>query len=234
VDDSVGRIMAYLKKKGLDKDTMIVFTSDNGFMVGEHGLIDKRNAYEPSIRVPLIVYAPGYVPNGQVNDARISNLDFAPTFLDLAGVAPPPQFEGKSTLPLWSGRMAAADWKRDDFVYEYYWEWNFPMTPTTFAIERHRVKYIQYHGVYDLEELYDVSKDPDEMNNLIDDPAYAQVRGQLRRTLYQRLANREGKHVVPFSQRQSAGYVKRDRDGPSAAPFPDNWLVDTAGSNKAK
>jgi arylsulfatase A-like enzyme len=225
VDDSVGRLLAYLKDSGLEKDTMIVFTSDNGFLIGDHGLIDKRNAYEGSIRIPMVVYAPGLVPAGITNPGRISTLDFAPTFLDLAHATRPPQLEGKSALPLFTGEVAAADWKPQDFVYEYYWEWNFPMTPTTFAIERDRMKYIQYHGIYDLEEIYDLAKDPDEMHNLIDDPAQLQTKIALRKALFEQLANAQGQRGVPFTERFSRGAVRRSRAGSGAAPFPDSWLV---------
>jgi arylsulfatase A-like enzyme len=226
VDDSLGRILDYLRKNGLEKDTMVVFTSDNGFLIGDHGLIDKRNAYEGSVRIPMVVYAPGLVPAGVTNPGRIRNLDFAPTFLDVAHVAMPPQFEGKSALPLMTGAVSAADWKPGDFVYEYYWEWNFPMTPTTFAIERDRVKYIQYHGIYDLEELYDLAKDPDEMHNLIEDPSMLQTKIALRKALFEQLADSSGRHAVPFTERFSRGVVRRDREGTGAAPFPDDWLVE--------
>ena len=192
VDDSVGQILAYLKDNHLDKNTMVVFTSDNGFMVGEHGLIDKRNAYEASVRIPLVVYAPGLVPAGVTNPVQVRNLDFAPTFLDLAHVPLPPQFEGQSVLPVATGKVPAKDWRAQDFVYEYYWDWMFPMTPTTFAITRDRVKYIQYFGIYDTEEIYDLSKDPEEMTNLIDDPAYLERKVELRRALFQQLGNAEG------------------------------------------
>jgi arylsulfatase A-like enzyme len=225
VDDSVGRLLDYLKASGLEKDTMVVFTSDNGFLIGDHGLIDKRNAYEGSIRIPMVVYAPGLVPAGVTNPGRLSTLDFAPTFLDLARAARPPQLEGKSALPLLTGAVAAADWKPADFVYEYYWEWNFPMTPTTFAIERGRVKYIQYHGIYDIEELYDLARDPDEMQNLIDDPAQLQTKVALRKALFDALADARGRRAVPFTERNSRGVVRRNRDGSGAAPFPDAWLV---------
>ncbi len=226
VDESVGRLLEYLKANGLEKDTMIVFTSDNGFLIGDHGLIDKRNAYEGSIRVPLLVYAPGLVPPGVTNPGRIRNLDFAPTFLDVAHVPRPPQFEGRSALPLMTGTLAPQDWHPGDFVYEYYWEWNFPMTPTTFAIERDRLKYIQYHGVYDIEELYDLDKDPDEMDNLIDNPAHLQAKIALRKALFDQLADPRGQHAVPFTERFSRGVVRRDRAGTGAAPFPDSWLVE--------
>jgi len=224
VDESVGRILKSLRKQGLEKNTLIVFYSDNGFLFGDHGLIDKRNAYEPSVRVPMVAYAPGLLPKGVVNPVRVRNLDLAPTFLDVAHVAAPPQFEGKSILPVASGKVAPDAWKEDDFVYEYYWEWTFPHTPTTFAIEHGRVKYIQYHGVWDLEELYDLERDPGEMRNLIDDPAFRETKIDLRRRLYAALANRDGKHVVPYTERTSTGVVFRNEDGAEAAPFPPEWL----------
>ena len=225
VDDSVGKIVEYLKKNGLEKDTLIVFTSDNGYQIGEHGLIDKRNAYESSVRVPMVIYEPGTVPAGVKNEGRIRNLDFAPTFLDLAGVAKPVQFEGVSAWPLITGQQPASAWQAPDFVYEYYWEWSFPMTPGTFAIERDRLKYIQYYGVYDTDELYDLAKDPNEMRNLIDDPAYLDAKITLRDALYKSLADRQGRHVIPYTKRQAIGSVRRDINGTGAAPFPDKWLV---------
>jgi arylsulfatase A-like enzyme len=224
VDESLGRILSYLRKNKLENQTLIVFYSDNGFLFGDHGLIDKRNAYEPSVRVPMVAYAPGLLPKGAVNPARVRNLDLAPTFLDVAHVAPPQQFEGRSVLPVATGKVAPSAWKDDDFVYEYYWEWTFPQTPTTFAIEHGRVKYIQYHGVWDLEELYDLERDPGEMRNLIDDPAYLQTKIDLRHRLYADLANRDGKHVVAYTERTSEGLVYRNRQGAEAAPFPPAWL----------
>lgn len=225
IDDSLGRIMSYLRENGLEKDTLVVFTSDNGFQIGEHGLIDKRNAYEASVRVPLLVWEPGTVPAGKVNEGRIRNLDFAPTFLDLAGVERPAQFEGQSAWDLWRGKLAAKDWKPGDFIYEYYWEFNFPMTPGTFAIERDRVKYITYYGIWDTEELYDLKSDPDEMHNLINAPAWGTKKMELRKALYDQLANSDGKHVIPYGMRDTIGAVRRDIDGTRAADFPDQWYV---------
>ena len=225
VDDSLGRIFSYLQENGLEKDTLVVFTSDNGFQIGDHGLIDKRTAYEPSVRVPLLVWEPGTVPAGMINTGRIRNLDFAPTFLDIAGAPEPEQFEGKSTWDLMNGTLRAADWSAPDFVYEYYWEYNFPMTPGTFAIQRGDIKYIQYYGVYDTDELYDLSNDPGEMNNLVDDPEYFERKLELREALYQQLADRNGKHVIPYGKRQSIGAVRRLQGGTGAAPFPDSWYI---------
>lgn len=233
VDDSVGRVREYLRAHGLEDNTLIVFTSDNGFLIGDHGLIDKRNAYEGSVRVPLVISAPGLVAAGQTNPGRIRNLDFAPTFLDVAGVPQPEQFDGQSVLPLISGKVRPEDWKPQDFIYEYYWEWNFPQTPGTFAIERNRLKYIQYYGIYDIEELYDLSKDPEERRNLIDDPAYLDARIELRKALFEQLADREGRHSIPYTARQSKGAVLRNRNGTGAAPFPDNWLVEPNRRDRA-
>lgn len=226
VDDSLGRIMAYLQEKGLDKNTMVVFYSDNGYLIGEHGLIDKRNAYEGSIRVPMVVYAPGLMPAGATNPARVRNLDLAPTFLDVGRAAKPANMEGQSILPLASGRQSAKDWNASDMIYEYYWEWTFPMTPTTFAIQRGDMKYIQYHGIWDMEELYNVTEDPQEKRNLIDDERYLAVKVALRKGLFEQLRNKQGQHVVPYTERLSRGIVRRDRRGTTAAQFPDQWLVE--------
>lgn len=226
VDDSLGRIMAYLRKHKLDRDTMVVFTSDNGFLIGDHGLIDKRNAYQGSVRVPLLMWQPGSVPAGATNVGRIRNLDFAPTFLDLAGLSRPANFEGRSALPLITGKVAVKDWAPQDFVYEYYWEWSFPMTPGTFAIQREDLKYIQYYGIYDTDELYDLARDPEERTNLINDPAYLQAKIELRKALFTQLADREGRHAIPYGQRLSIGSVRRNRTGPGAAQFPEEWLVE--------
>ncbi len=225
IDDSLGRIMAYLEENNLVENTMVVFTSDNGYLIGEHGLIDKRNAYEASVRVPMVISAPGLLPKGVTNEARVRNLDTAPTFLDVAGAEEPEQFEGKSFLPVATGEQTKDQWGEPDFVYEYYWEWSFPMTPTTFAIERGPFKYIQYHGIWDIEELYDLSKDPEEMHNLIDNPDYTNKVMELRVALYEELANSEGKHNVPFHARLAEGMNLRDKNGPKAAEFPKKWKV---------
>jgi arylsulfatase A-like enzyme len=164
------------------------------------------------------------LPKGVVNPVRVRNLDLAPTFLDVAHVAAPSQFEGKSVLPVASGKVAPSAWKEDDFVYEYYWEWTFPQTPTTFAIESGRLKYIQYHGVWDIEELYDVENDPAEMHNLIDEPRYVQTKLDLRHKLFAALASNKGQHVVPYTERRSEGAVYRDKNGTGAASFPPQWL----------
>lgn len=226
VDDGIGRILAFLRANRLDENTLIVFTSDNGFLVGEHGLIDKRNAYQPSVRIPFLAYQPGTVPAGRAIQGRIRNLDFAPTILDVAGVDAPAAYEGRSAWPLLRGAIPDTSWQPDDFIYEYYWEWTFPMTPGTFSITRGDLKYIQYYGVYDLEELYDLADDPAEMNNLIDDPTHLDAKIQLREALYDGLRDRSGRHVIPYSQRRAMGSVRRMDGGPTAADFPVSWYVE--------
>lgn len=224
VDDSLGRILDWLRDHGVEQNTIVVFTSDNGFLFGDHGLIDKRNAYEPSVRVPLLVYAPGLVPAGAVNPTRVRNLDFAPTFLDFAGVSIPPYFEGRSFRDVAAGEVTPEAWKAPDFIYSYFWEWSFPHTPTTFAISSGSTKYIQYHGIWDTEELYDLAADPGEMNNLIDDPAWRARKIELRAKLFDGLARSSGEHAVPYTERTNEGIVWRSKNGGVAAPFPDKWL----------
>ncbi len=232
VDDSIGAIWSYLEENGLEDETMVIFYSDNGFLIGDHGLIDKRNAYEGSVRVPMVVAAPGKIPAGVTNDAMVRNLDLAPTFLEVAGIESPPQFEGESWWHLATGELKLEEWAEPDFIYEYFWEWSFPMTPTTFAIQRGPLKYIQYHGIWDLEELYDVDADPLEVHNLINESEYYQVRQELRRALYQRLKSPSGRAAVPFHARLAEGVNLRDRNGPTAAPFPDAWKVEPNRSDR--
>ena len=223
VDESVGRLRKRLQMAGLDQDTVIIFYSDNGFLTGDHGLIDKRNAYESSVRVPMIVYAPGDAQPGSKNMTRVRNLDLAPTFLDIAGVDAPSHFEGKSAWALITGEETRATWGEPDFLYQYYWEWSFPMTPTTLAITRGDIKYIQYHGIWDLEELYDLAKDPMEKVNRINDPDYYFIRQELRESLFSQAANPRGENAIPYTPRLAEGMNLRDKNGPKVAPFPAAW-----------
>jgi len=164
VDDSVGRIVATLREQGRLDSTLLVFTSDNGFQFGEQGLIDKRTMYEASIKVPLIVHWPDRIPAAERRKHMVLNIDFAPTFLEAAGVPIPASVQGASFLPLLN--EADAPW-RGAFFYEYFWERTFPQTPTVLGIRTDRYKYMQFHGIDDVYELYDMQNDPLEQHNLI-------------------------------------------------------------------
>ncbi len=227
VDDSIGRVRQYLKDHNLDKNTIIMVMGDNGFMFGEHGLIDKRNAYEESIRVPLIASGPGFDAGRVVNDV-VANIDIAPTILEAAGLQKPKEYDGSSFLSLGTGKEPA-EARSKTFVYEYFWEYNFPYTPTTFAIRGERYKYINYYGVWDTEELYDLQEDPKEMHNLInsDDPVIVKIKQNLRQELFAKLGDHEGKNIIPYNVKLSEGVVQRYDDngkGVKSADFPQNWM----------
>ena len=153
------------------KTHLVIYMGDNGFMLGEHGLIDKRQAYEESMRVPMIAWAPGFIDAGSTITENILNIDIAPTFLDVADGSMPDghTVDGRSFLSVLENGMAD-EW-RSTFVYQYFWEHAFPHTPTTYAIRGDRYKYIYYHGVWDKNELYDLQNDPREMYNLVNVPS---------------------------------------------------------------
>lgn len=176
VDDSVGRVVETLRESGKLDDTLILFTSDNGFQFGEHGLIDKRTMYEASIKVPLIAHCPDMIPGGQRRTELVQNIDFAPTLLEAAGQPIPDTIQGRSFLDVLTGTEKS--W-RDAILYEYFWERAFPHTPTVLGVRTERYKFMRYHGVWDRYELYDLQEDPDEMNNLLGDYLIESQAGQL-------------------------------------------------------
>jgi N-acetylglucosamine-6-sulfatase len=184
LDESVGRVLDYLNESGLARSTLVLYMGDNGFLLGEHGLIDKRHAYEESMRVPMLAYAPGYVPPGSKVDALVRNIDVAPTVLALTGVESGHEMDGRSFLPALRGLPLADE---GEFLYEYYWEYAFPQTPTVFALRGERYKYILYHGVWDLQELYDLQTDPRERYNLVGVPEHQARVKQMRARLFDRL-----------------------------------------------
>jgi N-acetylglucosamine-6-sulfatase len=192
VDESIESVIDWVAKNGMADNTIIVYMGDNGFQFGEHGLIDKRNAYEASMRVPLLVWAPGLVKAGTVIPKMILNIDLAPTFLDIAGIPKPSQMQGESFLPLLKGQNIP--W-RDKIFYEYYWEQAFPQTPTMFAVRTDRYKYISYNGIWDINELYDLQNDPYEMNNLIRDKNMEAIGLQLRDDLNNWLEQTNGLQI---------------------------------------
>ncbi|MGQ0812940.1 MAG: sulfatase/phosphatase domain-containing protein, partial [Gemmatimonadota bacterium] len=192
LDESVGRVLDYVQKAGLANNTLVIYMSDNGFSLGEHGLIDKRHAYEESIRIPMIAWGPGMVPAGVRMDDIVRNIDVAPTILELAGVQPTRPVEGRSVLPVLRGQRLASP---GEFLYEYYWEHAFPHTPTTFALRGDRSKYIYYHGVWDGQELFDLQSDPLERFNLHALPAYQDTVKAMRTRLWDTLEKENAMRV---------------------------------------
>ena len=193
VDESVEKVLDWVKAEGLEQNTMVVYMGDNGFSFGEHGLIDKRHAYEESMRVPMLVWAPGMIKPNSVVDKVVMNVDIAPTFLELAGITKPKQMQGYSFSNLLKGNVNG--WQRDKVFYEYYWESAFPQTPTTFAVRSDRYKYIYYNGVWDINELFDLQNDPYEMNNLIRDTSYRKIGLALKNDLFKWLEETNGLQI---------------------------------------
>ena len=181
VDESVGRVLDYLKESGLDKNTIVVYTSDQGFYLGEHGWFDKRFMYEESLRTPLLISWPGVIKPGSINRDLVSNLDFAQTFLDIAGAALPEDMQGASMVPLLKGETPG-NWRTAH--YYHYYEY-----PAVHSVKRHygisTKRYKLIHFYYDIDEweLYDLEKDPKEMQNVYDDPSYLPVRVELHKEL---------------------------------------------------
>lgn len=192
LDESVGQVLEFIRESKFADNTLIIYMADNGFSLGEHGLIDKRQAYEESIRIPMIAWAPGFVPAGVEITDIVRNIDIAPTILEIAGVKANRPVDGRSVLPALRGEHMASS---GELLYEYYWENAFPQTPTTFALRGDRFKYIYYHGVWDTQELFDLSNDPQERYNLIDLPEYKDSVIKMRRSLFDRLEDTGGMQI---------------------------------------
>ncbi len=207
IDDSIGRVLGCLKDMGQADSTLVIYMGDNGFCFGEHGLIDKRHMYEPSLRVPMLAYCPELIKPGTKVTPLVQNIDIAPTVLEAAGAKPPEYMDGRSILPLLEGKATA--W-RDAVFYEYYWEAAFPQTPTTYGVRTDRYKFIHYHGVWDTDELYDMQNDPDERHNLIDQPRHQDLIKKLRIRMYEWLESTGGMQI-PL--RRDTGF-KGNKRGP--------------------
>jgi len=216
VDESVGRILALLKQRGELDSTLIIYMGDNGFAFGEHGLIDKRTAYEESMRVPLLARCPALFKAGQTITHVVANLDIMPTVLEAAGLPAPAGGDGASFLPLLQGKRIA--W-RDSLLYEYYWERNFPQTPTVHALRTDQYKYMRYHGIWDLDELYDIREDPRELHNLIKSPAHQAIIKQMNQRLFEILESTDGMNMPLYPDKGGQNNLRNPK-GPQAAPFP--------------
>jgi arylsulfatase A-like enzyme len=178
VDDNVGRLLDYLDRAGLAGETIVIYTSDQGCFLGEHGLYDKRFMYEEALRMPLLVRWPGKVASGTVSNDIVLNVDFAPTLLDCAGVAIPAAMQGRSFRPLLEGNRPH-DW-RTAMYYRYYFS-HFNTEPH-YGVRTLRWKLIHYNRLGEW-ELFDLKSDPSELHNLYPDAAYAAQVNELKATL---------------------------------------------------
>ena len=187
VDEGVGEVLDYLKENGLDKNTIVVYTSDQGFYMGEHGWFDKRFMYEESLRTPLLISYPKEIKPGSKIDAMVQNIDFAPTFLDYAGVEIPDDMQGESFRKIVSGETS--EW-RDAIYYTYYEYPSVHMVKRHYGVRTERYKLIHFYYDIDEWELYDLKKDPHEMKNVYDSPEYADV----QKTMHERLTEMRKKY----------------------------------------
>jgi arylsulfatase A-like enzyme len=181
VDKSVGKVLDYLKESGLDKNTVVIYASDQGFYLGEHGWFDKRWMFEESYRTPLLISWPGVTKPGSVNKDIVSNVDFAETMLDMAGVKVPADMQGMSMVPILKGKTPST-WRKEH--YYHYYEY-----PAVHSVKRHygisteRYKLIHFYNDIDEWELFDLQKDPQEMKSVYNDPAYSKVKADLHKRL---------------------------------------------------
>jgi len=180
VDDGVGEVLDYLKEAGLDKNTIVVYTSDQGFYLGEHGWFDKRFMYEESFRTPLLIRYPKEIKPGTKVNNLVQNLDFAPTFLDYANVDIPSDMQGESFRKLVSGET---DEFRDAVYYTYYEYPSVHMVKRHYGIATDRYKLMHFYYDIDEWEMYDLENDPSEMKSVYDNPAYAEVQEMLHKRL---------------------------------------------------
>lgn len=181
VDDNVGRVLDYLDESGLAENTMVVYTSDQGFYLGEHGWFDKRFIYDESFKTPLMIRWPNQITPNTTNDEMVQNLDFAQTLLEVAQIEAPSDMQGESLIPLMKGDTT--NWNRDAVYYHYY------EYPAVHMVKRHygivTKEYKLAHFYYDVDEweLYDRINDPQEMTNVYNDPTYAATVAELHKKL---------------------------------------------------
>ena len=227
VDESVGRVMDWLKKKGLFDSTLVIYMGDNGFAFGEHGLIDKRTAYEESMRVPMLMHCPQLFEAGTTVEGVVANIDIAPTILEAAGLRAPKYMAGKSFIALAQGKTSG--W-REMLLYEYYWERNYPQTPTMHALRGDQYKYIHYQGIWDTDELYDLRDDPLETTNLIFSEAHQTTIKQMNLRLFEMLKESAGMYIPLYADRGGVNRLRR-RSGAKNADFPPQFIRDKNVAN---
>ena len=219
IDESLGRLFTWLEESGNLEDTVIIYLGDNGFLFGEHGLIDKRNTYEESMRIPMLMHCPSQIKADTVASEVVATIDVGPTLMAAAGLPTPEHMDGQSFLPI--ARGEDIPW-RDGLLYEYMWERNYPQTPTTHALRAQRYKYIRYHGIWDLDELYDLQEDPKETNNLINSPGHQEIVARLNKRLFELLAE-SGGEAMPLAPDCGTKFLHRKTGGTPGAPFPKSF-----------
>jgi len=182
VDESLGKVLATLEEIGELDNTVIIYSSDNGYFMGEHGYWDKRIAYESSMKIPMLIRYPKKIKPGTVINQNALNIDLAPTILDIADVETPKYMQGESMVKLFD-EQPDQNW-RESFMFEYYVDDAYPYAgPNMLAIKNDRYKLIDAFLENDIDELYDLKKDPGEMNNLINNEEYNEVENKLRKDL---------------------------------------------------
>ena len=197
VDDNVGRVLTYLKENNLEENTVIVVTSDQGFYLGDHGFFDKRFIYEESLRMPFMVKYPERIKAGSVNEDIITNIDFAPTLLELAGITTTQKMQGTSFVPVLEGNTPK-DWQ--DAMYYHYYEFPFwHHVQPHYGIRTQKYTLAHFYYNIDVWELYDLEKDPNQMNNIYNDPNYTSTITELKAKLKNLMIKYENdKSLVDF------------------------------------
>jgi arylsulfatase A-like enzyme len=179
IDDNVGRLLQWLEENGLDKDTIVVYSSDQDYFTGEHYMAEKRWMYEQGLKMPFVIRWPGVVRPGSKPEAMIQNIDYAPTFLEAAGLVPPREMQGRSLVPILSGKTPK-DWRQS--VYYHYFAHGKHNVPRHDGVRTGRYKLIHFY-TDDSFEMFDLQADPNEVKNVYNDPEYANVRVKLEREL---------------------------------------------------
>ena len=197
VDDNIGRVLTYLKENNLEENTVIVVTSDQGFYLGDHGFFDKRFIYEESLRMPFMVKYPQRIKAGSVNEDIITNIDFAPTLLELAGIKTIQKMQGTSFVPVLEGNTPK-DWQ--EAMYYHYYEFTFwHHVQPHYGIRTQKYTLAHFYYNIDVWELYDLEKDPNQMNNIYNDPNYTSTITELKAKLKNLMIKYENdKSLVDF------------------------------------
>jgi N-acetylglucosamine-6-sulfatase len=222
VDESTQKLIDWLRESKQLESTLIILMGDNGHLWGEHGLIDKRTAYEASIRVPLLMHCPQLFPKDKLVREMAANIDIAPTILEAAGIKPPRSMHGRSLLPLAKGERVG-NW-RQELVYEYFWERWAPSTPTLHALITPRWKYVRAYGLWDVPELYDLQNDPHELHNLAADQIHKERALAMDKRLFELLAETGGDSIPLHRGWNGDAKEERSPTGSPWAPFPESLL----------